>query len=69
MDFEVLYIYDCVTKFCMQQVEAIQNHENANVCNIGKGEARHVKYKRLKRCGGEAYNHSSDLAAVVTRAE
>jgi hypothetical protein len=38
----------------------IQNHDNENVRNIGQGEARHRKYKRLKLGGGQAYNHSSD---------
>jgi hypothetical protein len=32
------------------------NHENANVRNIGKGELRHRKYKRLKLGGGQAYD-------------
>jgi hypothetical protein len=36
------------------------NHENANVRNIGQGEARHRKYKRLKLGGGQAYDRSSD---------
>jgi hypothetical protein len=37
-----------MTKLSRQQAEVIQNHENANVRNIGQGEARHRKYKRLK---------------------
>jgi hypothetical protein len=37
--FQVLYIYDYITKLCRQQAEVIQNHENVNVRNIGKGEA------------------------------
>jgi hypothetical protein len=48
-----------------QQAEAIQNHEIANVSDIGKGEVRHRKYKRLKLGGGQAYDRSSDYAAVV----
>jgi hypothetical protein len=43
-----------------QQAEFIQNHENENVRNIGQGEARHRKYKRLKPGGGQAYDRSSD---------
>jgi hypothetical protein len=39
MSFQVLYIYDFVKKLCRQQAEAIQTHENANVRDIGKGEA------------------------------
>jgi hypothetical protein len=34
-----------MTKLCRQQAEAIQNYENANVRNIGQGEAQHRKYK------------------------
>jgi hypothetical protein len=47
-------------KLCRQQAEVIQNHENENVRNIGQGEARHRKYKRLKLGGGHAYDRSSD---------
>jgi hypothetical protein len=43
-----------------QKVEVTQNHENANVRNIGQGEARHTKYKRLKLGGGQAYDRSND---------
>jgi hypothetical protein len=28
--------------------------------NIGQGEARHIKYKRLKLDGSQAYDRSSD---------
>jgi hypothetical protein len=52
MAFKLPYIYDYITKLCRQQAEAIQNHENANVRNIGQGEAQHRKYKRLKLGGG-----------------
>jgi hypothetical protein len=38
----------------------IHNHENANVHDIGKGEAQHRKYERLKLGGGQMYDHSSD---------
>jgi hypothetical protein len=44
----------------MQQTEVIQNHENEHVRSIGKGEARHRKYKRLKLVGSQAYDRSSD---------
>jgi hypothetical protein len=37
--FNIPYIYDYITKSCGQQAEVIQNHENANVRNIGQGEA------------------------------
>jgi hypothetical protein len=58
--FQVPYIYDYITKLFRQQAEFIQNHENANVCDTGKGEARQRKYKRLKLGGGQEYNRSSD---------
>jgi hypothetical protein len=44
----------------LQQAEAIQNHENANVRNIGQGEAQHRKYERLKVGGGQTYDRSGD---------
>jgi hypothetical protein len=49
-----------ITKLSRQQAEVIQNHENVNVRNIGQGEARHRKYKRLKFGGGQAYDRSND---------
>jgi hypothetical protein len=52
-----------------QQAEIIQNHENANVRNIGQGEPRHRKHNnRLKLGGGQAYDRSSDYTAVVAEA-
>jgi hypothetical protein len=52
--------YYYITKLYRQQAEVIQNHDNENVHNIGQGEARHRKYKRLKFGGGQAYDRSSD---------
>jgi hypothetical protein len=46
-------------KLCRQQAEVIQNHENANVRNIGQGEALHRIYNWLKLSGGQAYYRSS----------
>jgi hypothetical protein len=60
MAFQVSYVYDYITKLCRQQAEAIQNYENANVRDTGKGEARHRKYKRGELGDGEAYDPSSD---------
>jgi hypothetical protein len=60
MAFEVPYIYDYVTKLCRQEAEVIQNDENANVRDIGKGEARQRKYKMLKLGGGQACDPSRD---------
>jgi hypothetical protein len=34
--------------------------QNVNVRNIGQGEPRHRKYKRLKLGGGQAYDRSND---------
>jgi hypothetical protein len=47
-----------ITKLCRQQAEVIQNHDNENVRNIGQGETRHRKYKRLKLGGGHVYDRS-----------
>jgi hypothetical protein len=68
MAFKLPYIYDYITKLCRRQAEVLQNHENANVRNIGQGEPRHRKYKRLKLDGGQAYDRSSDSTAVVAGA-
>jgi hypothetical protein len=38
---------------------ALASLSNENVRNIGQGEARHKKYKRLKLGGGQAYDRSS----------
>jgi hypothetical protein len=57
--FNILYVYDFITKLCRQQAEGILNDDNENVRNIGQGEARHRKYKRLKLGGGQAYGRSS----------
>jgi hypothetical protein len=46
--FRIFHICDYKPKLCLQHAEAIQNHENANVRNIGQGEVRHRKHKRLK---------------------
>jgi hypothetical protein len=63
--FKIPYVYDYITKLCRQQAEVIQNLDNENVRNIGQGEARHRKYKRLKFGGGQAYDRSSDQTAVL----
>jgi hypothetical protein len=58
--FSIPYVYDYMTKLSRQQADVIQNHENANVRNIGQGKARQRKYKRLKLGSGQAYDRSSD---------
>jgi hypothetical protein len=59
MSFKLVYIIEYITKLSSQQQEALQNHKNENVRNIGKGEPRHRKYKRLKLWGRQAYERSS----------
>jgi hypothetical protein len=56
MAFKLPYVYDYITKLCRKQAEVMQNYENTNVRNIGQGEPRHRIYKRLKLCGGQAYD-------------
>jgi hypothetical protein len=58
--FSIPYVYDYMTKLSRQQAKVILNYENPNVRNIGQGEARQRKCKRLKLGGGEAYDLSSD---------
>jgi hypothetical protein len=60
MTFKLPHIYDYITKLFRQQTEVTQNHENANVRNIGRGKPRHRKYKRLNLGGGQACDRSSD---------
>jgi hypothetical protein len=57
--FNILYVYDFITKLCRQQAEVKLNHNNENVHNIGQGETQHRKYKRLKLDGSQAYDRSS----------
>jgi hypothetical protein len=63
--FNLLYAYDYITQLCRQQREGIQNNENEHVRSLGQDEARHRKYKRFKLGGDQAYDRSSDWAAVV----
>jgi hypothetical protein len=61
MTFQVPYIYDYITKWCRQQAEVTQNHENVNVRDIAKVKPyTEKKCKRLKLGGGQAYDCSSD---------
>jgi hypothetical protein len=57
--FNIPYTYDYITKLRRKEAKIIQNHRNANVCNIGQGEPQHRKFKRLKLGGGQAYHCSS----------
>jgi hypothetical protein len=47
MAFQVPYIYDYVAKLCRQRAEVIQNHENLNIRDIGKGETQHGNIRGL----------------------
>jgi hypothetical protein len=60
ISLQIPYVYDYKTKLCRQQAQDIQHHENIHVRNIGQGEARHRKYKRLKLGGGQAFDRSND---------
>jgi hypothetical protein len=44
ISFQIPYVYDYITKLCMQQAQVIQHHENIYVRNIGQGEPRLRKY-------------------------
>jgi hypothetical protein len=57
--FHIPYVYNYIMKLCSQQAKVIKNHNNENVCNIAKGEARHRKYKRFKFGGGHVYDRLS----------
>jgi hypothetical protein len=63
--FNLPYVYDHIPKLCRKQAEVIWNHENGHVRGIKQGEAIHKKYMRLKLGGGQAYDCSSDYAAVA----
>jgi hypothetical protein len=60
MAFQVPYIYNYIKNLCRQQAEVIQNHENANVPDIGKSDAGPRKYKKLKLDSGQAYDRPND---------
>jgi hypothetical protein len=59
LTFQILYVYDYITKSCRQQAEVIQNHDNENVHYVGQDKAQHRKYKRLKLGGSHVYDCSS----------
>jgi hypothetical protein len=54
------YVYNYTRKLCRPQAEVAQNQDKKNVPNIGQGEARHRKYRRLILGGDQAYDLSSD---------
>jgi hypothetical protein len=66
MVFQAPYIYDYIKKLCRQQTEVVHNHENANVRDIGKGDARHKKYKRLKLGRGQSCDRSKWPGSTLT---
>jgi hypothetical protein len=54
--FQILYIYDYITKLYRQQAQVIQNHENSYIRNAGQHEAQHIIYKMTKLGGSQAYD-------------
>jgi hypothetical protein len=64
-DFDLSCVYDYITKLCRQQAEVKQNLENEHVRSLGQDKARHRKHRRLRFGGDQAYNRTSDSAAVV----
>jgi hypothetical protein len=62
--FRIPYVCEYITKLCRQQAEVIQNYDNKKFRNIGQGEARYRKYKRLKLGGGHSHVRSSDWTAI-----
>jgi hypothetical protein len=48
-----------------QQAQVVQHHEKLHVRNIGQGEARHRKYKRLELGSCQANDRSSDETCVA----
>jgi hypothetical protein len=58
--FKIPYVCEYVTKLCRTQAEVIRYHVNPNVRGSGQVEAMHMKYKRLKLGGGQAYGRSAD---------
>ena len=43
-------------KLCKQQAEALRNHDNENGRHIGRNEAQHKEYKRLKLGGCQTHD-------------
>jgi hypothetical protein len=66
MAFKIPYLYDYGTKLCRQQATVTLNHENVKIRNIGQGMTQHRKYKRLKLCGGQAYDRSIVYTVVIS---
>jgi hypothetical protein len=57
--FKITYVYYFITKLSKKQAEVIRNHDNESVRHIGRGEAQHKEYKRLKLGGCQTHDHSS----------
>jgi hypothetical protein len=56
MAFNLPYVYDYITKLYRHQAGVIQNHENANVSNIGQSEAR---YRNIRGLNLAAVKHTT----------
>jgi hypothetical protein len=63
MAFQILFIYDYITKLCSKQAEVIENHDNENVRNIEQVEARHRKYKSLNLA---TVRHTTDQMTKIS---
>jgi len=61
---KIPYLYHYVTQLCREKASVIRYHDSVIIRNIGQGEARHRKYKRLRLGGGQAYDRSIDRSTV-----
>jgi hypothetical protein len=58
--FKLQYIYDYITKLCMQQAEVIRSHEDANVHNLDKVNPDTANIRGLNLAAIKPYDRSSD---------
>jgi hypothetical protein len=66
-DFNLLYVYEYITKLCSRQSVVIENHEHEQLPRIGQDEAKHRKYKRLKLGGPHTENTAFIVAYPLPR--
>jgi hypothetical protein len=57
MAFNLPYVCDYITKFCIKEAEISRNYENEYIHSTGHMEARCRKYKRFEVGGSQAYDH------------
>jgi hypothetical protein len=60
MAFKLPYLYDYIKNYEGNKQKSYKIMKMQMFLNIGQGEPRHRKYKRLKLGGGQAYDRSSD---------